>query len=97
MVVDRLTKYAHFIPMSHHYTAASVAQLFVKEIFKLHGMPEHIISDRDPVFLSLFWESFFKLQGTKLDKSSAYHPQTDGQTKNLNRTLEQYLRCTVGE
>jgi len=71
VVVDRLTKVAHFIPMSHPYTAASVAQLFVQEIFRLHGMPESIISDRDPIFLSLFWEKFFELQGTKLTNSSA--------------------------
>ena len=59
-------------------------------------MPEEIILDRDPVFLSLFWSAFFKLQGTALHKSSAYHSQSDGQTENLNRTLEHFLRCTVG-
>lgn len=97
VVVDRLTKYGHFFPLAHPYTAASVVHVFVEGVFKLHGMPESIISDRDPVFLSTFWEAFFQLQGTQLAKSSAYHPQTDGLTENLNPTLEQYLRCTVGE
>lgn len=96
VVVDKLTKVAHFVPLSHPYTAASLASVFISEIFRLHGMPEVIVSDRDPVFMSLFWEEFFKLQGTILSKSTAYHPQTDGQTENLNRTLEQYLRCVTG-
>lgn len=61
VVVDRLTKYAHFIPVSHPYTASQIADLFVKEIFKLHGMPRTIVSDRDPISISHFWESFFKL------------------------------------
>ncbi|KAM5587861.1 hypothetical protein ABKV19_006351 [Rosa sericea] len=97
VVVDRLTKYGHFMPLAHPYTASTVVHHFVHGIFKLHGMPECIISDRDPIFLSSFWEAFFKLQGTALHKSSAYHPQSDGQTENLNRTLEQYLRCVAGE
>lgn len=91
-VVNKLTRYGHFIPLSHPYTAVTVTQAFVNEIFKLHGMLASIISDRDPIFLSTYWEVFFDLQGTKLHKSSAYHPQSDGLTENLNRTVEQYLR-----
>lgn len=97
VVVDRFTKYAHFLPLTHPYSASTVAELFIQGVFKLHGMPKTIITDRDPLFLSAFWEAFFKAQGTELCKSTAYHPQSDGQTENLNRSLEQYLRCAVGE
>lgn len=58
VVVDRLTKFAHFVPLAHPYTAKTVAEAFVQEIFKLHGMPKFIISDHDPIFLSKFWEEF---------------------------------------
>ncbi|RVW36427.1 Transposon Tf2-11 polyprotein [Vitis vinifera] len=70
-----------------------VVEKFVEGVVKLHGMPKSIISDRDPVFMSQFWQELFKLSGTQLKMSSSYHPQTDGQSEVVNRCVEQYLRC----
>lgn len=93
VVVDRLSKFAHFIPISHPYTAATIAQVFFENIFKLHGMPQSVVCDTDPTFTGLFWRELFRLQGTSFNFSSSYHPQTDGQSEVVNKTVEMYLRC----
>ena len=78
VIVDRLTKYVHFLSLAHPYTAAKVAFLFMQNVFKLHGLPSSIVSDRDTAFTSTFWQELFTRQGTDLAMSTAYHPQTDG-------------------
>jgi hypothetical protein len=95
VVVDRLTKMAHFTPRSKSITAEETTQLIIDGIVRLHGLPEEIVSDRGPQFASKFWRCLFELLGVDIRLSSAFHLETDGQTERTNQTLEQYLRCTV--
>lgn len=95
VVIDKFTKFAHFLPLKHPYTALQVAQVFFNQVYRLHGMPTRIISDRDPVFTCLFWQELFRLSDTILNMSSARHPETDGQTERLNQCLEAFLRCST--
>jgi hypothetical protein len=96
-VVDRFSKYAHFVPLSHPYTASSVAKAFFDHIARHHGIPCSIVSDRDPVFTSTFWTELFTRTGVKLQMSSAFHPQSDGQSEVTNRIILMYLRCLAGD
>lgn len=95
VVVDRLTKYAHFHAISSELKAPQVADLFFKEIFRFDGLPKTIVSDRDSKFLSLFWQELFRFTGTELTPSTSYHPQMDGQTEIVNKWIEDYLRNYV--
>jgi transposase InsO family protein len=94
--VDVFSKMVHFVPTKTTATAPETAKLFFDHIFRLHGLPQSIVSDRDAKFTSRFWQTLFKTLGTKLAMSTAFHPQTDGQTERANRTLEDMLRAVVG-
>jgi hypothetical protein len=95
VVVDRFTKMAHFIPCTKTITGEGTAKLLLNHVFRLHGLPSDIVSDRGPQFASKFWKRLFQLMGVQTKLSSAFHPETDGQTERTNQTLEQYLRCTI--
>lgn len=94
-VVDCLSKYAHFIPLAHPYSATIVAQSFFSKIVRLHGLPRSIVSDRDVVFTSRFWKELFILSTLKLQMTSAYHPQSDGQSEVVNKIVTMYCN-TLG-
>ena len=96
-VVDRFSKFAHFITLGHPYTASSVARAFFTEIVRLHGFPKSIVSDRDPVFTRHVWRDLFKQAGVQLKMSTAFHPQKDGQSEAINKTISMYLRCITGD
>ncbi|GJP49622.1 hypothetical protein CLOM_g8808 [Closterium sp. NIES-68] len=94
--VDRLTKMVHFVTTTTDVSAEDTAKLFVAHVFRLHGLPRVLVSDRDLRFTSRFWYEVTQTLGTKLKMSSAFHPQTDGQIERTNRTLEQMLRSFIG-
>ena len=93
MIVDRLMKSAHFLPVNVEDSLEKLAQLYVDEIVRLHGVPVSIVSDRDPMFTSRFWPSLQTALGTRLHSSIAFHPQTDGQSEKTIQTLEDMLRA----
>ena len=84
VVIDKLSKAAHFIHVKSTYKALNIVDIFLKEIFRLHGIPKAIISDRDVKFIGKFWRSLFSRLEKQLNFSTAYHPQTDGQTERVN-------------
>lgn len=96
VVVDRFTKYSHFIPLAHPFTTIQVAKLFLDHIYKLHGLPQSIVFDRDIIFLSHLWQELFCAAITDLHHSTAYHPQSDTQSEHTDACLEHYLRCIIG-
>jgi hypothetical protein len=95
VVVDKLSKAAHFIPVKSVHKATNIVEIYMREIAKLHGVPKTIVSDRDSKFTLNFWKGLFKGFGTNLNFSIAYHPETDGQTKRVNRVIEDMLRMYV--
>jgi hypothetical protein len=95
VIVDRLTKTAHFLSVHTTYNAKKYAEIYLDQIIHLHGVPKMIISDRGAQFISHFWEQLQYALGTKLIRSSAYHPQTDRQTERINQILEDMLRACV--
>jgi hypothetical protein len=93
VVVDQLTKYAHFFSLSHPFKASTIATTFMEIVQKLHGIPKIIVSDRDPIFTRNFWTELFSCLGTQLAHNSSYHPQSNGKTEIVNKCLEGYLHC----
>jgi hypothetical protein len=81
--VDKFSRYSHFIPLKHPFTALQVAKAYMTNVFKIHGLPQAIISDRDRIFTSTLWQELFRLSQTELRLSSSYHPQSDGQTERV--------------
>ena len=95
VVVDKLTKAAHFVHVKTTHTTTNIAEIFIKEFARLHGIPRKIVSNRDTKFTSNFWRGLFKGFGTNLNFSTSYHPQTNGKTERANRIIEDMLRMYV--
>lgn len=94
-LVDRYTKYAHFLPLKHPFSALQVVDSYLSRVASLYGMPKSIVSDRDKIFTSHFWQNLFKRFAIPLNLTTAYHPQSDGQTERVNQCLEMYLCCAI--
>ena len=97
VIVDRFSKAAKFVPVKNRQTAEDLAHLVIRELIATEGVPKSIVSDRDKLFISKFWTALMTRLGTQKKMSTAFHPQTDGQTEWLNQTLEQYLRAYINE
>jgi len=95
VIVDRLTKRAHFIPINNRFSSKDMAQLLYDKVYPLHGLPLQIILDRGVQYLAELFQEWCKILGIESTMSTAYHPQTDGQMEHVNQALEKYLRCYV--
>ena len=95
VIIDRLTSQVHLVPTTTTLTAKGIAWIVLKEVMRLHGIPESIVSDKDTQFTSIFWKELQKLMGKKLLMSMAFHPQMDGATEQANRSIAQILRTVV--
>jgi hypothetical protein len=93
--VDRFTKMVHVWPCKTQVSSEEMVNIFLQAVFRLHGVPREIVSDRDPRFTAAFWSQLFRRLGTKFNMSTANHPETDGQSERANRTIEEILRCYV--
>jgi transposase InsO family protein len=94
-VVDRFTKMTHFLPCKKTFTSQETTNLVLRDVFKHHGLPDEVISDRGPQFIAKFWTHLLEMLRIPRKLSSSYHPQTDGETERTNQTLEQYLCCFI--
>jgi hypothetical protein len=97
VVVDKLTKASHFIPIKTTHKETYIAEIYMKEVVRLHEVPKQIVLDRDPKVTSNFWKGLFKGFGTNQNLSTTYHPESDGKTKRTNRIIEDMLRMYVME
>jgi transposase InsO family protein len=95
VVVDRFSKMAHFIRTKDEATAQEIGRLFFTHVFKHHGLPKDIVSDRNPKFTSKFWQALSKRMGSELKMSTSFCPQTDGQTEKVNLVIQQFLKNYV--
>jgi hypothetical protein len=95
VVIDKLSKSAQFIPVKSTFKAINIAEIFIEEIFRLHGIPKMVISDRDVKLTSAFWKELFAVLNTNLNFSTSYHPQIDGQTERTNQIIEDMLHMYV--